>query len=234
MNPVGIVASEASAPVLSVGALDTWTDKEGTPRIERRSRESRASRAAQRYGLPVHVALLVVDNKMTIADALHRTAVVAARKAELEEGLASWIGWAGAAAAVLCLLIGAAIWSGTVGFDDGSIRRAGVGRVMHEVPVPTIRTSVEVHTNVQGLVTGIRALEPETVLAAYCESFKVGARPAPVRIASTAQGDRLGIFNVAGRLYAIEIHKEPNSLHWIAGNDKDPIVRIDPPSPSHT
>jgi hypothetical protein len=170
------------------------------------------------------LAVQVVEHKLTLAEALRQKA----GEPEHVEGRLFWIGWGAAFVGGVAVLVGAAIWTARGGFDGGPLSRAGVTHVQRDVPIPTVRASVEVQANPEGRATGIRALDPDAVLSAYLQTFDEPGRPIPVRIDTTAQGGRLGIFKVGENLHGIEMRQAEGSVYWVAGNGKDPIEWVSP------
>jgi hypothetical protein len=189
-----------------------------------------ASRLAQRHGLTSYVAFLVTDNRMPLAEALRRKSAPLAPDAEQNERGLTWAALGLVAAAVCVATVGTTMFLTGGDLDSDLSGRVGGTQVQRPVPVPTVKTASEVHIDPSGEILGIRALDPETVLLAYCQSVRGNNRPSPVRIASTDSGDRLGIFRRGGTLQAILIRKEAGSAYWISSGDNGPIVPVDPTS----
>jgi hypothetical protein len=218
----GVDPPELAAAPAAAG--DALSDPSGDPAEDDHELAARAATASKRYGLPMSMALQVAGQRLSLAEALHLRALADERKAELDNGLASWVGWAGAFASVACALVGAAIWTGIGGLDDGPMSRAGLAHVRGDVAIPTIRAAREVQVDAAGRVTAIRAQDPEAVLAAYCDSFKKGPRPVPVRIGGRGEAARVGVFRLGESLRSIAIQKDPGTIYWIAGSGKAPIA----------
>jgi len=193
--------------------------------VERGDRMIYASRVAKRHGLATDVALLVADNRMRLADAVQ--AKTAGRLGPGREYVSTaWAFGGVAVAAAVIVYIGAIIWMGNGGFIGESTDRTAATLLRRPVRTPSVRAAYEVRTDVAGKLTGIRALDAESVLATYCNSVRPSDPPVPVRVGSNGPDGRLGIFNQDGALYAIPIRKDGESAYWIAGNDKDPIVPV--------
>jgi hypothetical protein len=86
-----------------------------------------------------------------------------------------------------------------------------------------------VRTNLAGEVSSVTALDPDTVLSAYCGAGR-GARRTPLRLVEERPGRRVGLFHEAGELYAIPILMDPRSGEWSAGNGVEPLVATKAPA----
>ncbi len=199
------------------GYLTVWQAE------ERGDRVLYASRLAQRHGLPMSLAFLVTDNRITLADAGNRvTSIASEASAPGREG--SFFDGRGLVAIVLTLV---AVFAFTVwgekpavgpGQPDGAAEEGG-----RPVAPPSVQALFETRTNPAGELTEVRGLDPKTVLRAFCQSAAGTARRQPVR-AVPSKEDWIGYYRENGALWAIRIRRDPGRGDWVFGNAADPVV----------
>ena len=208
---------EAFEPAVKTGLL---TAREAT---QRGQRTSYAQALASRYGFAIAIAYDVADNRVSLLNALRKQPNSGAVPIELKfkaQG-ASALRWAFAGGTLLLLL-------------------AVIYRPEAPVPVAlknTTRTigAAEVKTDSKGLPVSVSALDPESVLEAYCAADS-RQRLKPRGIVASARevrGMRLGLLRrvqAPNEFLGIDIREDRNSNRWVAGDGVAPIVATRAPA----
>jgi len=206
-------------PAVKRGHLSIWQA------MERGNRVDYALRIAQRYGLSARRAILVTDNRLTIARALGLTGAV-------PYDLAPAFG-PDAERAIFKPAIAAALLLGALFVAPGWLERRAAERpdagasqsVRAERPRPSRIPSIQVATSVrvddQGRPTEVIAHTPVGVVEAYCRLLGPAAKPGGV----VANGPGwLGSLTRDGQVVAIEIKRDRVSGAWRVGDGRAPIA----------
>lgn len=212
--------------------------------IERGDRMALAARLATRHLLPMNLALLAADHRITIRQAILQRAAHVEQARPEPEG-AGWVSavkvaaFLGGVAAVLAL---AAVSlhtsprpSGAEGSSesDGSAASPPEHALLKLLPDESDRTKVGTTTSksdTEGRLLQVIGPDPRSVLVGFCTSGRRSDLKDPVGIAELdppSVSERLGIFrnnalsNLPSR--AIRIRKDDRTGDWIAGDGAIPI-----------
>lgn len=201
--------------------------------IQRGDRFALASKLAQRHGLPMRRAFLVVDNRLSFYAAKRMTKNQAVepplRRApsSMSPGrVRIFLGLAGVFLFALTISGWVARGNGEQSSQEGleTTRRA----------IVTLADSPEIRTDHRGQVIEVSGRDPRSVLDAYCRANSLTRTLQPVKLAPStppSPSSLIGVFRDHGKpewLYGIEIHREGG--RWIAGssNGQIPVRRAAP------
>jgi hypothetical protein len=215
-------------PAVVRGHLSIWQA------IERGKRADYALRIAGRYGLSFRRAILVTDNRLTIARALGLTGAV-------PYDLAPYVGpqdersgyklAALAAAMLLAMLFAAPPWLEREASERPDVvARKPVGAARPaRAPVPSIQVAASVRIDPQGRPTEVIAHTPGAVVEAYCQLLGPPAKPG--RVVASGSG-WIGFHTRDGQVLTIQIKRDRTSGGWRVGDGRGPIVATVPVQPS--
>lgn len=221
-----------------------------TPRqaAERGDRAALARRMSERHRIPMHLALMVADNRMTVAQALgaRRTGEAAAPAPRRQSaGFRPFL--------MVVIIIAITAWiilrpqaeTAAVGASGLSRRLATAAAPLPEPAPSASATPDSDRTNERIDATGqlveVTGPDPRNVLMAYCEAG-AGTRQAIEILPAVPPnpGLRYGLFyslshGETAQQRVIPIRKDAVTGRWVAGNGRSPIVSMAPPlQPSGT
>ena len=212
-------------PAVVRGYISIWQA------MERGKRTDYALHIATRYGLSPRRAILVTDNRLTIARALGLTGAVPYDLAPIFEPQSerSAVKWAIAAALLFGGLYAAPIWLERAVYERPE-SAGGPGASEQRPPsrVPSIQVAASVRVDAQGQPTEVIAHTPGAVVEAYCRLLGPAVKPGGV----VAHGRGfMGSLTRDGRVLAIEIKRDRKSGMWRVGDGRAPIAVFAPTSP---
>lgn len=206
-------------PAVKRGHLSIWQA------MERGKRVDYALRIAQRYGLSARRAILVTDNRLTIARALGLTSAVPYELAPAfgPDAERSIFKPAIAAALLLGVLFVAPGWLERRAAErpDAAASQSVSAARPRPSPVPSIQAVTSVRVDPQGRPTEVIAHTPVAVVEAYCRLLGPAAKPGGV----VASGNGwIGRYTADGQVHAIAIKRDRTSGMWRVGDGRGPIV----------
>ncbi|TDI47702.1 MAG: hypothetical protein E2P01_06510 [Acidobacteria bacterium] len=178
--------------------------------MQRGNRQAFAEGLAVRHRLPLKQALAVADNRMPLLAAIRAKKPTGRINVEPERRWRSAVPFVIAGAAILVIGIFFALTRSPEEAGKAEIRSdsARIGP-----------TTVEVTVNLDGEPTEVSGQDPESVLAAYCESATSGEL-VPVGL-EASNGDWTGLYREDGTLYALRIRRSFDL--WVVGDAVEPI-----------
>jgi hypothetical protein len=211
------------------------------PNLDHAQQRIVARQLALRHALPVDIALQVVENKLTLRQALLQKAVapppaMVERKRRSASALQKLL-VLGLATAVV-VVVSQGIWKRYL----AELNASRPAPVMSARPVEVVATpasapvvpdplrGVEIRTDPAGEIVELSGPDPRSVLLAYCSAGVAAGQREPLELAAPVPGLRMGIFQdygALGMLHAIKIRKNVRSGQWVAGNGHHPIRSVD-------
>jgi hypothetical protein len=197
---------------------------------------------AKQHGLPQHIARMVVDNRMSIDEALHAQQQALPRprlrdRLRPSNASAAQIFMLTAATLLIVFSIGRNAWQRQVIASKERVVRPSVSTrtapsqlVTEEAPDPKqpVRVNLggtDVTRNEYGQVLQVSGPDPRTVLLAYCGVDLPTPNCEPNALTDTVprfSGARLGLFRRDGTLYAVRIRRE-SGRDWVVGDGEEPV-----------
>ena len=207
-------------PAVVRGHLSIWQA------IERGKRADYALRIAGRYGLSFRRAILITDNRLTIARALGLTGAVPYDLAPCVGPQDERSGYklaALAAALLLAVLCVAPPWFERKASERPDVvARKPVGAERPpRAPVPSIQVAASVRIDPQGRPTEVIAHTPVAVVEAYCQLLGPSVKPGGV----VAHGRGwVGSLTRGREVLVIDIKRDRTSGGWRVGDGRAPIA----------
>lgn len=218
-------------------------DGDGLTRAEKRQL---ATRLARRHGLPMRLAQLVADNKLSLHGAVSRIrgsdddpkqasrpATPAQKRMILALGLAC----------VLAIGVHATgVWNQTaqsrraaqINAERATAAKAAEAATRQVEPVSEASLA-QISRDEQGRILEVRGPNPRVVLIGYCAAQAEEQSLAPVELTNSvppSASQRLGIFrdqSEVDAMLAIVIRRDRETHWWFAGNGVEPILPIEAP-----
>jgi hypothetical protein len=198
---------------------------------------------AKQHGLPVHIARMVVDNRMSIDEALHAKQQGSPRPRLLDRlrpsnASATQIFMIVTAMLLIVFSIGRTAWHRQISEVRDRVVRPSVSArtvpsqlAIEEKPDPKLPVRVnlggtDVTRNEYGQVLQVLGPDPRTVLLAYCGVDLPIPNCEPEALTDTVprfSGARLGLFRKDGTLYAVRIRRGGSGGDWAVGDGEEPI-----------
>jgi len=180
--------------------------------MKRGNRRAFAENLVTRHRLPVEQALAVADNQIPLLTAIRTRKTEARIHVDPEHPRKSRTPVIIAAAAILLVAIFFALPRSP---DEAGGSEARTGSSKTEL------TTVEVKVNRNGEPTEVAGQDPESVLAAFCESATSG-EPVPVGLEAANDG-WTGLYRQDDSLYALRMRRDSLRDLWVVGNGVEPI-----------
>jgi hypothetical protein len=222
--------------------------------MERGDRRTLALRLSQRHRLPMPLAEMVADNRITVRQALAQKAVNEAKEPPRPQTSVSHGVWNFMVLSIGALILGALgvhvyqTWGEFLAqrgaaalaprMASAAARPAPAAPQDASVPLPPPPLTVP-KTDTTGQLVEVSGPDPRSVLIVFCSTGRQAGLRQPVEISpgippSAAQ--RLGIFRSIDQpgapTRAIRIRKDPRTGRWIAGDGRTPIATEEPPAPA--
>lgn len=181
--------------------------------MQRGSRQAFAQSLVARHRLPLKRALAVADNRVPLLAAIREKKPRATINVDPERKRRSAVPFviAGAAAMLVIGIFVALTWNP----DEAGKAKVRPGSAKTQF------ATVEVTVNLDGELIEVSGQNPESVLAAYCESASSGER-VPVGVEAT-DDDWTGLYREDGAYYAVKIRRDSEHGLWVAGDAVEPI-----------
>lgn len=219
-----------------------------TPRqaAERGERAALARRVSERHRIPMHRALMVADNRMSVAQALGARGTgddTAPAPRERSEGLRPFLMVLMVIAITTWILLRPQAETVAVGTESLSGRLAAAAlpvRQRASTEITPARPMTTERIDATGQLVEVTGPDPRNVLMAYCDAG-AGTRTAIEILPAVPPnpGLRYGLFHSLAHgensQRVIPIRKDAVTGRWVTGNGRAPIVSMAPPlQPSGT
>jgi len=212
--------------------------------IERGDRRALATRLSIRHSLPMDLAYMAADNRITVRQAVMQKEARngGGRIASAGPSAAPAGAWRVVAYGLGGLLLVVGGMSLNAVWQHSSLSPVAPPPAVElserperpEAPVPMAPLPPPALTvpkmDPAGQIIEVRGPDPRSVLVSFCASGAQAGQRRPVEIVETtppSSGWRLGIFSSSGErgssLRAIRIRKDARTSHWIAGDGRNPI-----------
>lgn len=205
--------------------------------MQRGDRRLFATQLARRHGLPMRLATLVADNKMSLHAATQRVRPAVPRPQERPvtgRQKTLMISFA----AVLLIGVVAQVRSQLEhrikeGRAAETNQLASATALPVEEPAPPVSAlpgTMSIETDDEGNPLRIEGNTPRTILEAYCSNGPQASRFEPLDLANSVpptSGARLGVirnFDDFDGPYVIDILRDRDSGRWVAGDGEQPIL----------
>ncbi|HEU4402268.1 MAG TPA: hypothetical protein VFT43_09195, partial [Candidatus Polarisedimenticolia bacterium] len=207
---------------------------------------------AQRHRLPIGLAQMVADNRLTVQKALAQKAAIESREPPRPQTSVSHGVWNFMVFSIGTLILAGlgvhiyGVWGEYLAERGASIlapRMASAAPRFQppaapavQVPQPPPPFTVP-RTDSTGQLVEVVGPDPRSVLIVFCTTGRQSGQRQPVEIAPTVPPSasmRLGVFRHVDQpgfpLRAVRIHRDPDSGRWVAGDGRTPILTETPPS----
>jgi len=211
---------------------------------ERGDRGALARRLSDRHRLPLNLALMVADNRMSIRQAM---AAKGDKEVSSLPARAGSGGWRRVATVTVGMAIAAWVFLRPQA-DPAPPGTQGLSARIASAAVPSTDVSlkdtapleridqVSRRVDATGQLVEIAGPDPASVLIAYCDAGEAVTRRAIEILPAVPPnpGLRYGLLTTLTReglaRRVIQIRKDPNAGRWVAGNGRGPIVTMAPPA----
>ena len=217
--------------------------------VERGDRRALAMRVAQRHRLPMDLALMVADNRVSVRKALEQKAAREAKEpppsqTSVSHGVWNFMIFSIGTMILTGLLIHMYhVWgeyltrNGAVGLEETVASAAERPPATPPPPAAAPPPPLTVpRTDATGQLVEVAGPDPRSVLVSFCASGRQAGRREPVEVAPAvppSSGLRFGVFRNLEQpgtpLRAIRIRQDAKTGRWLAGDGRGPIMTEEPP-----
>jgi hypothetical protein len=187
---------------------------------ERGERMVWAGKLVKRYEISIEKALLLTDNKVTLAEVMGSPTSSKSEAAPAEPGRSPRTLVLVVAVLVGLALVGVLLWRQLGASDSGPV---AIAPPLTTAPSKQAAPQREVRRDESGQVTAVTAPTPEAVLEDFCQSMSDVARREPIRVVPSGN-DWLGYFRQGTAEYAIVIRRDLMTSLYTTGDGASPLV----------
>jgi len=216
--------------------------------VERGDRRALALRVSQRHRLPMDLALMVADNRVSVRQALEQKAAREAKEppppqTSVSHGVWNFMVFSIGTMILTGLLIHMYhVWgeyltrNGAVGLEEtvaSAAERPPAPPPAAAAPPPPLTVP---RTDSTGQLVEVAGPDPGSVLVSFCATGRQAGLREPVEVAPAvppSSGLRFGVFRSLEQpgtpLRAIRIRQDAKTGRWLAGDGRGPIMTETPP-----